>query len=89
MLQLSSPSDGLLFLQLRKLVGLLVAIARGAVPESYLDAARDANTVVPVPAAPAHLFYFAGCQYAQAPRVVSNSALDRCPYTLSAHNGRE
>jgi hypothetical protein len=42
---------------------LLIAVARGDVPEGYIDLALDENAVVPVPTAPSHLMYIADCLY--------------------------
>jgi tRNA U38,U39,U40 pseudouridine synthase TruA len=55
--------DGFLYNQLRKMVGLLVAVARGDVPEPYIRLALDENAVLPVPCAPAHLGALADCIY--------------------------
>lgn len=57
--------DGFLYNQLRKIAGLLVAIARGDVPESYIRLALDENVVLPVPCAPVHLGAMVDCIYSR------------------------
>jgi hypothetical protein len=57
--------DGFLYNQLRKIVGLLVTVARGDVPESYIKLALDENVVLPVPCAPVHLGAIADCIYSR------------------------
>lgn len=48
---------------LRKIIGLVIATARGDVPARYIDTSFGQNAVLPVPAAPAHLCWLGGCQY--------------------------
>ncbi len=55
--------DGFLYKQLRKIVGLLVTVARGDVSDSYIQLALDENVVLPVPCAPAHLGAIVDCIY--------------------------
>eukprot|EP01043_Picozoa_sp_COSAG02_P078925 COSAG02_NODE_18013_length_966_cov_0.940023_1_plen_302_part_10 len=57
--------DGFLYNQLRKIVGLLVTVARGDVPDSYIKLALDENVVLPVPCAPVHLGAIADCIYSR------------------------
>ena len=64
-LTFQSLEDGFLYKQLRKIVGLLVAVARGDVPDSYIQLALDENVVLPVPCAPVHLGAIADCIYSR------------------------
>ena len=62
-LTFQSLEDGFLYNQLRKIVGLLVAVARGDVPEHFINLALSENAVLPVPCAPAHLGAIVDCIY--------------------------
>jgi hypothetical protein len=60
-LTFQSLEDGFLFNQLRKIVGLLIAVARGDIPEHFINLAQSENAVLPVPCAPPHLGAIVDC----------------------------
>jgi tRNA U38,U39,U40 pseudouridine synthase TruA len=60
----SVSGDSFLRGQIRHLIGLAVAIARGILPESYFEAAVQKGNVMEVPALPGWGLYLAECKYA-------------------------
>ena len=70
MVSLQCAHAQMLYLQVRKILGVLIVLARGEVPDEYISVALDENCVVPVPAAPAHLCYLAECEYTPPPKLI-------------------
>jgi tRNA pseudouridine(38-40) synthase len=61
---LSVSGDGFLRGQVRRILGVMVAVARGLLPESYFDACVGKTAIAEVPALPGWGLYLAECKYA-------------------------
>jgi tRNA pseudouridine(38-40) synthase len=60
---LSVQGQSFLCQQVRRMIGLLVAVVRGQLPEEAIQVALHPHCVMDIPPAPAHLFMLAGCQF--------------------------
>lgn len=60
----SVSGDGFLRGQVRRILGVMVAVARGLLPESYFEACVGKSSIAEVPALPGWGLYLAECKYA-------------------------